>query len=186
MRIPLAILGLTGLIGPVTLMREFMAVSGNNTQGPMVILAASWLWMAVGAWLAEYRGRGIVFGRETADTWSCPYAATLVLVALFLPLQIVLARATPRDWIGAWSGVGLGVLLSAPLNLMLGAQRLGLGTCHIGFFNVALERNQGLLRMLGLPPERQVEVVLTLGYPRFKFRRGLLRRRMELVWNPAE
>jgi spermidine synthase len=122
MRIPLAILGLTELIGPVTLMREFMAVSGNNTQGPMVILAASWLWMAVGAWLAEYRGRGIVFGRETADTWSRPYAATLVLVALFLPLQIVLARATPQDWLEAWSGIGLGVLLSAPLNLMLGAQ----------------------------------------------------------------
>jgi nitroreductase len=68
---------------------------------------------------------------------------------------------------------------------MLGAQRLGLGTCHIGYVNVALERDRGLERTLGLPPGRQLEVVLTLGYPRFEFRRGLPRRRMELVWNPV-
>jgi nitroreductase/NAD-dependent dihydropyrimidine dehydrogenase PreA subunit len=73
----------------------------------------------------------------------------------------------------------------AAYNLMLGAQRLGLGTCHIGYVNVALERDRGLERSLGLPPGRQLEVVLTLGYPRFEFRRGLPRRRMELVWNPV-
>jgi nitroreductase len=73
----------------------------------------------------------------------------------------------------------------AACNLVLGAQRLGLGTCHIGYVNVALERNRGLRRTLGLPPGRQLQVVLTLGYPRFKFRRALPRRRMELTWNPA-
>ncbi len=73
----------------------------------------------------------------------------------------------------------------AAYNLMLAAERRGLGTCHIGYVNVALERNQGLQGLMGLPPERQVEVVLTLGYPRFEFRRAPTRRRMKLDWNPA-
>jgi spermidine synthase len=122
MRIPLAILGLTGVIGSVTLMRELMAVSGGNAQGAVAVLAAAWLWMAVGAWLAEHRGRDVPLGRRTAGTWSRPYAGMLVLVALFLPLQIAMVRFTPRDWLWGWGGVGVGALLSAPLNLMLGAQ----------------------------------------------------------------
>ena len=73
----------------------------------------------------------------------------------------------------------------AAYNLMLGAERLGLGTCHIGFVNVALARNRGLRGMMGLPAGRRLEVVLTLGYPRYEFRRALPRRRMALVWNPA-
>jgi nitroreductase len=72
----------------------------------------------------------------------------------------------------------------AAYNVMLAAERLGLGTCHIGFFNVARERNQELPRMVGLPPDRQVEVVLALGYPRFRYHRVPPRRRRELVWNP--
>ena len=128
MRIPLVILGLTGIMGPVMLMRELMTASGGDTRGAVVILTASWLWVAVGAWLAEYRGRGVPFDQEAVGTWSRPYAGTLVLVALFLPLQIVLARATPRDWLGGWGGVGLGALLSAPLGLVLGAQ-YALGRC---------------------------------------------------------
>jgi nitroreductase/NAD-dependent dihydropyrimidine dehydrogenase PreA subunit len=72
----------------------------------------------------------------------------------------------------------------AVYNLMLAAERLGLGTCHIGYVNAALERSQRIPRILGLPPGRRLEVVLTLGYPRFKFRRAIPRRRMELLWNP--
>jgi nitroreductase/NAD-dependent dihydropyrimidine dehydrogenase PreA subunit len=74
----------------------------------------------------------------------------------------------------------------AAYNLMLAAERLGLGTCHIGYVNAALQRNQRITRFLGLPPDRQLEVVLTLGYPRFEFRRAVPRRRMDLVWNPPE
>ena len=128
MRIPLLILGLTGVAGPLMLMRELMAASGSDARGAVAILMVSWFWMAVGAWLAEFRGRGVPFDRETAGIWSRPYAGTLVLVALFLPLQIVLARAMPRDWLGGWGGVGLGALLSAPLGMVLGAQ-YALGRC---------------------------------------------------------
>jgi nitroreductase/NAD-dependent dihydropyrimidine dehydrogenase PreA subunit len=73
----------------------------------------------------------------------------------------------------------------AAYNLILAAQRLGLGTCHIGYVNAALERSRDLPRMLGLPPERQAEVVLTLGYPRFEFKRVPARRRRALRWQPA-
>jgi nitroreductase/NAD-dependent dihydropyrimidine dehydrogenase PreA subunit len=99
---------------------------------------------------------------------------------IFHHAPVVLVAHVPR---GTYFGRDDAVY--AAYNLMLGAQRLGLGTCHIGYVNVALERDRGLERTLGLPPGRQLEVVLTLGYPRFEFRRGLPRRRMELVWNPV-
>lgn len=74
----------------------------------------------------------------------------------------------------------------AAYNLMLGAERLGLGTCHIGYVNAALERNAEIQRTMGLPAGRQMEVVMALGYPRFGYRRALPRRRPYLRWNPAE
>ena len=74
----------------------------------------------------------------------------------------------------------------AAYNLMLAAERLGLGTCQIGYFNVAMERNAKLRRMVGTPSGREIKVVLTLGYPRVTFRRVLPRRRMALAWNPKE
>jgi nitroreductase/NAD-dependent dihydropyrimidine dehydrogenase PreA subunit len=92
---------------------------------------------------------------------------------------VVLAAHVPK---GAFFGRDDAVY--AAYNLMLAAERLGLGTCHIGYVNAALERNQRIVRILGLPAERQLEVVLTLGYPRFTFRRAVPRRRMALVWNP--
>ena len=74
----------------------------------------------------------------------------------------------------------------AAYNVMLAAERRGLGTCHIGFFNVALERNRALRTAVGLPPDRKIEVVMTLGYPRFQYRRALPRRRRKLAWNPGQ
>jgi nitroreductase len=71
----------------------------------------------------------------------------------------------------------------ATYNLMLAAQRLGLGTCQIGFFKVALGLSPRLRRSLGLPWKRQPEVALTLGHPQVHFRRVLPRRRPNLVWN---
>ncbi len=70
----------------------------------------------------------------------------------------------------------------AAYNLMLAAQRHGLGTCHIGYFLVALERSAALRRALDLPPERRVQVVLVAGYPRYRFHRAPSRRQQEIVW----
>ncbi len=71
----------------------------------------------------------------------------------------------------------------ATYNLMLAAQRMGLGTCQIGYFLVALDRSRELRDALGLPEGRRVEVVLTLGYPKYRFRRVPPRRQPDLLWN---
>lgn len=73
----------------------------------------------------------------------------------------------------------------AAYNLMLAAQQLGLGTCQIGFFIVALGLSRTLRRMLGLPGNRRAQVALVLGYPRYPFRRALPRRRPEITWNSS-
>jgi nitroreductase len=72
----------------------------------------------------------------------------------------------------------------AVYNLMLAAQRKGLGTCQIGYFQIALERSEQLRDALGLPKDRRPEVTLILGYPEYQFQRLLPRRQPELVWNP--
>ncbi len=74
----------------------------------------------------------------------------------------------------------------AAYNLMLAAERMGLGTCLIGYFIFALENSDKLLRMLLLPDLRKVEVAIVLGYPRYRFRRLIPRRKMELVWNSVQ
>jgi nitroreductase len=66
---------------------------------------------------------------------------------------------------------------------MLAAQRRGLGTCQIGYFQLALDRSNELHQALGLPPDRRPEVTLVLGYPAFGFVRLLPRRRPKLKWN---
>jgi len=74
----------------------------------------------------------------------------------------------------------------AAYNVILAAQRLGLGTCQNGFFNMAWAMSPRLRKMLGLPRGRRPEVVLTLGYPAVRFRRALPRRRPNLVWNTLQ
>ena len=98
---------------------------------------------------------------------------------IFYDAPVVLAAHVPKGTYFAREDA-----VYAAYNLMLAAERLGLGTCHIGYVNVALERNQELQRIVGLARDRQIEVVLTLGYPRFQFRRALPRRPMGLDWNP--
>jgi nitroreductase/NAD-dependent dihydropyrimidine dehydrogenase PreA subunit len=71
----------------------------------------------------------------------------------------------------------------AAYNLMLAAQRRGLGTCQIGYFHLALDRGNELHHALGLPKDRRPEVTLVLGYPAFEFHRLLPRRRPKIMWN---
>jgi nitroreductase/NAD-dependent dihydropyrimidine dehydrogenase PreA subunit len=73
----------------------------------------------------------------------------------------------------------------AAYNLILAAQRMGLGSCLIGYFIYALENSNQLRRHLGLSDNRRVEVALVIGYPKYKFRRTVPRRSMEIIWNPA-
>ena len=73
----------------------------------------------------------------------------------------------------------------AVYNLILAAQRKGLGSCLIGYFIYALENSDQLRGYLGLSDNRRVEVALVIGYPKYKFRRSIPRRSMDITWNPV-
>ncbi|MDD5646202.1 MAG: nitroreductase family protein [Candidatus Bipolaricaulis sp.] len=72
----------------------------------------------------------------------------------------------------------------AAYNIMLAAERHGLATCQIGLFQLPLERSRKLRRAVPLPEGRSPQVCLVLGYPQYQFRRVVLRRTPDLVWNP--
>jgi len=97
---------------------------------------------------------------------------------IFFHAPVVLVAHVPDD-----DTFGRDDAIYATYNLMLAAQRVGLGTCQIGYFTAALDRSRGLRRALGLPVGRRAEVTLVLGYPQYHFRRVLPRRQPDLLWN---
>jgi nitroreductase/NAD-dependent dihydropyrimidine dehydrogenase PreA subunit len=120
-------------------------------------------------------------GLESADSFErLAQRAAQGEDPIFFQAPVVLIAHVPAD-----AYFGRDDAVYAAYNLMLGAQRLGLGTCHIGYFSVALDRSHELRRALGLPEDRRAEVTLVLGYPKYRFRRAPTRRQPELVWNPA-
>lgn len=98
---------------------------------------------------------------------------------IFFRAPVVLIAHVPRD-----NYFGREDATYAAYNVMLAAHRIGLGTCHIGYFTVALSRSRRLRETLGLPPDRHAVIAMTLGYPRYRFRRLPVRRMPNLVWNP--
>ncbi len=99
---------------------------------------------------------------------------------IFFRAPVVLIAHVPRD-----DYFGREDATYAAYNVMLAASLRGLGTCHIGYFTVALARSARLRAALGLPPDRRAVIALTLGYPRYRFHRLLPRRAPTLVWNEA-
>jgi nitroreductase/NAD-dependent dihydropyrimidine dehydrogenase PreA subunit len=73
----------------------------------------------------------------------------------------------------------------AAYNITLAAERMGLGTCHIGSIHLILEEFPHLQHeVLGIPEEKELQVLLTLGYPAWHFRRMVPRRLPNIKWNP--
>lgn len=73
----------------------------------------------------------------------------------------------------------------AAYNITLLAERVGLGTCHIGSIQLLLEEFSHLQReVLGIPDGKELQVILTLGYPAWEFRRLVPRRTPDIKWNP--
>jgi len=72
----------------------------------------------------------------------------------------------------------------ATYNIMLAAERFGLGTCQIGFFQMAFEKSARLRRKVAVPEGRKPQVAIALGYASHSFRRVLPRRSPNLGWNP--
>jgi len=73
----------------------------------------------------------------------------------------------------------------AAYNITLTAERMGLGTCHMGSVHLMLEEFPHLQHhMLGIPEGKELQVLLTLGYPAWSFRRMVPRRLPNIKWNP--
>jgi spermidine synthase len=122
MRVALAVVGFTSMIGQVVLMRELVATFYGNELVFGLILAAWLLWVAAGSAGLARLAEGRRLGPGT-------FATGLALAALFLPAQIALTRAirilldiTPGALVSfgamAWSIF----LILAPLCLLLGWQ----------------------------------------------------------------
>jgi nitroreductase len=99
---------------------------------------------------------------------------------IFFRAPVVLVAHVPAE-----DRFGRDDAIYATYNLMLAAQRLGLGTCQIGYFQGVLERSEEMQRSAAIPEGRRAEVTLVLGYPRDRFYRVVPRRQPRLVWNPS-
>jgi len=99
---------------------------------------------------------------------------------IFYGAPVVLAAHVPVE-----AFFGRDDTVYAAYNVMLAAERLGLGTCQIGYVNAALERNDDLPKIIGVPEGRKLELTIALGYPRFTFHRAPSRRERTLDWNPS-
>ncbi len=146
--------------------RRFAALGKN----PLTRFA---LRLFLGREMARNAARSSRFGDEMLERWSRGsdplfHNAPVVLIGHSLS-----RRPFARD-----------DAIYAAYNLMLAAERQGLSTCQIGIFQVVVERSRKVRRMLGLPEDRESQVILVLGYPQHPFRRVVPRRTPELVWNP--
>ena len=99
---------------------------------------------------------------------------------MFHAAPVLLIAHVPR-----WDRFGRDDAAFAAYNVMLAAERMGLGTCQIGFLQAALDFSRKLRRSLGLPSGRRAEVELILGRPKHPFRRVLPRRRPEIREAPS-
>ena len=68
----------------------------------------------------------------------------------------------------------------AGAHMMLSAHARGLGSCMIGFAEIALKR-KALRKELGIPADRRIGLVFTLGYTDQKYHRYPVRKPWELV-----
>jgi len=98
---------------------------------------------------------------------------------IFYHAPVVLLGHSP-----AGNDLGRDDAIYAAYNMMLAAARFDLGTCQIGFFQIAFEKSARLRRKVTLPEGRTSQVALAVGYARHTFRRALPRRSPNLTWNP--
>jgi len=70
---------------------------------------------------------------------------------------------------------------------MLAAEAAGLGTCMIGFVYTFMERDKRMMAKYGIPKGNKPSLVVIMGYPAMKFKKGV-RRRFASVnhWNGPE
>ena len=70
----------------------------------------------------------------------------------------------------------------AAQTVVLAAMTMGLGTCYIGLFNIAVNNSPPIQKALNLPPENTVHSVLVMGYPSLKYPKAVDRKPMTVQW----
>jgi nitroreductase/NAD-dependent dihydropyrimidine dehydrogenase PreA subunit len=96
---------------------------------------------------------------------------------LFFGAPVVLIAVTPRSFVGRDDAVISGY------TLQLTAVQMGLATCQIGYFMAALEFDPNLGRdMLDVQDNEEIQMVLTLGFPKYKMHRTAARAALPIRW----
>jgi nitroreductase len=70
----------------------------------------------------------------------------------------------------------------AMAHIMLMAQAMGLGTCIIGYFLTAAERDPSIIKELNIPETHKIFTCCTVGYPALTFRRLVQRKPPAVRW----
>ena len=70
----------------------------------------------------------------------------------------------------------------AMAHIMLQAEAIGLGTCIIGYFLTAAERDPSIIKELEVPPDHKIFTCCTVGYPALTFKRLVPRRPPVVRW----
>ncbi|MGQ9457226.1 MAG: nitroreductase family protein [Anaerolineae bacterium] len=93
---------------------------------------------------------------------------------------LLVAHAEKADYFGRDN------CLFATYNVMLEAVTRGLGTCLIGYFIAAWDRDRRVREALGLPEGQRAYAACTLGYPAVRYRKAVPRRPVAVAWRPVE
>jgi len=96
---------------------------------------------------------------------------------IFFGAPIVLFALTPRSHFGRDDAVISGY------TMQLAAVQMGLATCQIGYFIFGALMDKDLGRdILNIPNDREIQMVLTLGYPKYQMRRSVYRAPLPFHW----
>ncbi len=87
--------------------------------------------------------------------------------------------------------VGAGPGASCPMedgmlatqNILLAAHTMGLGSCLIGFAVAAMEKENSIKTVIGIPGQEPVYAVIALGYPAVKYQRLTVRKDAAPRWS---
>ena len=96
---------------------------------------------------------------------------------VFFGAPVVLFAITPRSHFGRDDAVISGY------TMQIAAVQMGLATCQIGYFiaGAAIDSTLGK-DILNVPDDREIQMVLTLGYPKYKMRRAVFRAPLPFHW----
>jgi len=96
---------------------------------------------------------------------------------VFFNAPVLLFAITPQSHFGRDDAVISGY------TMQLAAVQMGLATCQIGYFIAGLTMDKDLGKdILPIPDGQEIQMALTLGYPKYKLRRAVSRPALPFQW----